>query len=222
MLLFQTHETLSRPAPTLCTTFLSLCSGFGSQQTSSRHVSAGGSVIRLDQVRRPTGFSSIFPSSCEWNVTLSGLFRVDPWECYQDTWQTTCSVLEHHRDLMKVSYLYYYFSWTDDAVSGLRVEVIPCSTLGTWPLTYQRWMWTKDVTWKVRSKHLSYPITRLIDDFGLDRLDMLWIGTINKIELNWAGLLTGWLHSPESPVSICCLLQVWRSLYTLSASLGFC
>uniref|UniRef100_A0A8C9ND11 Nicotinamide nucleotide adenylyltransferase 2 n=1 Tax=Serinus canaria TaxID=9135 RepID=A0A8C9ND11_SERCA len=26
---------------------------------------------------------------------------VDPWECYQDTWQTTCSVLEHHRDLMK-------------------------------------------------------------------------------------------------------------------------
>lgn len=29
--------------------------------------------------------------------------RVDPWECYQDTWQTTCSVLEHHRDLMKVS-----------------------------------------------------------------------------------------------------------------------
>lgn len=28
---------------------------------------------------------------------------MDPWECYQDTWQTTCSVLEHHRDLMKVS-----------------------------------------------------------------------------------------------------------------------
>ncbi|KAF3857616.1 hypothetical protein F7725_010817 [Dissostichus mawsoni] len=27
--------------------------------------------------------------------------QVDPWECYQDTWQTTCSVLEHHRDLMK-------------------------------------------------------------------------------------------------------------------------
>nr|XP_013811738.1 PREDICTED: nicotinamide/nicotinic acid mononucleotide adenylyltransferase 2 [Apteryx mantelli mantelli] len=27
--------------------------------------------------------------------------EVDPWECYQDTWQTTCSVLEHHRDLMK-------------------------------------------------------------------------------------------------------------------------
>lgn len=32
------------------------------------------------------------------------LCRVDPWECYQDTWQTTCSVLEHHRDLMKVSW----------------------------------------------------------------------------------------------------------------------
>lgn len=29
---------------------------------------------------------------------------MDPWECYQDTWQTTCSVLEHHRDLMKVSW----------------------------------------------------------------------------------------------------------------------
>ncbi|KAB1260876.1 Nicotinamide/nicotinic acid mononucleotide adenylyltransferase 2, partial [Camelus dromedarius] len=29
------------------------------------------------------------------------IVRVDPWECYQDTWQTTCSVLEHHRDLMK-------------------------------------------------------------------------------------------------------------------------
>ena len=32
------------------------------------------------------------------------IVRVDPWECYQDTWQTTCSVLEHHRDLMKVSW----------------------------------------------------------------------------------------------------------------------
>lgn len=30
------------------------------------------------------------------------VIRVDPWESYQDTWQTTCSVLEHHRDLMKV------------------------------------------------------------------------------------------------------------------------
>lgn len=35
---------------------------------------------------------------------LSDDVRVDPWECYQDTWQTTCSVLEHHRDLMKVSW----------------------------------------------------------------------------------------------------------------------
>lgn len=33
---------------------------------------------------------------------LCAVSRVDPWECYQDTWQTTCSVLEHHRDLMKV------------------------------------------------------------------------------------------------------------------------
>ncbi|KAK1878439.1 Nicotinamide/nicotinic acid mononucleotide adenylyltransferase 2, partial [Dissostichus eleginoides] len=34
-------------------------------------------------------------------VQSSDWIRVDPWECYQDTWQTTCSVLEHHRDLMK-------------------------------------------------------------------------------------------------------------------------
>uniref|UniRef100_A0A8C3HR74 Nicotinamide/nicotinic acid mononucleotide adenylyltransferase 2 n=1 Tax=Chrysemys picta bellii TaxID=8478 RepID=A0A8C3HR74_CHRPI len=34
-----------------------------------------------------------------WRSLTKG--RVDPWECYQDTWQTTCSVLEHHRDLMK-------------------------------------------------------------------------------------------------------------------------
>lgn len=38
----------------------------------------------------------------ETENTLSCHGRVDPWECYQDTWQTTCSVLEHHRDLMKV------------------------------------------------------------------------------------------------------------------------
>lgn len=39
----------------------------------------------------------------ETKDSLSCDGRVDPWECYQDTWQTTCSVLEHHRDLMKVS-----------------------------------------------------------------------------------------------------------------------
>ncbi|KAK7825239.1 hypothetical protein U0070_009728 [Myodes glareolus] len=37
----------------------------------------------------------------ETKGSLSCDGRVDPWECYQDTWQTTCSVLEHHRDLMK-------------------------------------------------------------------------------------------------------------------------
>jgi len=42
--------------------------------------------------------------------------RVDPWESYQDTWQTTCSVLEHHRDLMKVS-----INFVLNAVRFLRV-----------------------------------------------------------------------------------------------------
>ncbi|XP_061549868.1 nicotinamide/nicotinic acid mononucleotide adenylyltransferase 2 [Phycodurus eques] len=38
---------------------------------------------------------------CQLAVRSSDWIRVDPWECYQDTWQTTCSILEHHRDLMK-------------------------------------------------------------------------------------------------------------------------
>ncbi|XP_061586899.1 nicotinamide/nicotinic acid mononucleotide adenylyltransferase 2 [Cololabis saira] len=38
---------------------------------------------------------------CQLAVQNSDWIRVDPWECYQDTWQTTCRVLEHHRDLMK-------------------------------------------------------------------------------------------------------------------------
>uniref|UniRef100_A0A8C5XII4 Nicotinamide/nicotinic acid mononucleotide adenylyltransferase 2 n=1 Tax=Microcebus murinus TaxID=30608 RepID=A0A8C5XII4_MICMU len=42
---------------------------------------------------------------CQLAVQNSDWIRVDPWECYQDTWQTTCSVLEHHRDLMKVTTL---------------------------------------------------------------------------------------------------------------------
>lgn len=43
------------------------------------------------------------------------IVRVDPWECYQDTWQTTCSVLEHHRDLMKVSWARLRAGWTTEA-----------------------------------------------------------------------------------------------------------
>lgn len=38
---------------------------------------------------------------CQLAVQSSDWIRVDPWECYQETWQMTCSVLEHHRDLMK-------------------------------------------------------------------------------------------------------------------------
>lgn len=44
--------------------------------------------------------------------------RVDPWECYQDTWQTTCSVLEHHRDLMKVSGASLRGGWAAEARRG--------------------------------------------------------------------------------------------------------
>ncbi|XP_023674846.1 nicotinamide/nicotinic acid mononucleotide adenylyltransferase 2 [Paramormyrops kingsleyae] len=38
---------------------------------------------------------------CQLAVESSDWIRVDPWECYQDSWKTTCCVLEHHRDLMK-------------------------------------------------------------------------------------------------------------------------
>lgn len=43
---------------------------------------------------------------------------MDPWECYQDTWQTTCSVLEHHRDLMKVSGASLRGGWAAEARRG--------------------------------------------------------------------------------------------------------
>lgn len=45
----------------------------------------------------------IFQNGHKMSDGLMLFCRVDPWESYQDTWQTTCSVLEHHRDLMKVS-----------------------------------------------------------------------------------------------------------------------
>lgn len=48
---------------------------------------------------------------CQLAVQNSDWIRVDPWECYQDTWQTTCSVLEHHRDLMKVSWVRAEGGW---------------------------------------------------------------------------------------------------------------
>uniref|UniRef100_A0A3B4WLM0 Nicotinamide/nicotinic acid mononucleotide adenylyltransferase 2 n=1 Tax=Seriola lalandi dorsalis TaxID=1841481 RepID=A0A3B4WLM0_SERLL len=37
---------------------------------------------------------------CQLAVQSSDWIRVDPWECYQDTWQTTCSVLEHHQSII--------------------------------------------------------------------------------------------------------------------------
>lgn len=44
----------------------------------------------------------MFPEGNACARVMMRVCRVDPWECYQHTWQTTCSVLEHHRDLMKV------------------------------------------------------------------------------------------------------------------------
>ncbi|KAG7231837.1 hypothetical protein INR49_010268 [Caranx melampygus] len=52
---------------------------------------------------------------CQLAVQSSDWIRVDPWECYQDTWQTTCSVLEHHRDLMKV--------WTSSPSLDISVNI---------------------------------------------------------------------------------------------------
>lgn len=57
----------------------------------------------------------------ETKGSLSCDGRVDPWECYQDTWQTTCSVLEHHRDLMKVSWARAkggWMSWMQERGGG--------------------------------------------------------------------------------------------------------
>lgn len=57
--------------------------------------SASSRFVQVGSGHRPGG-----PAGRQWG--LCAVFRVDPWECFQDTWQTTCSVLEHHRDLMKV------------------------------------------------------------------------------------------------------------------------
>ncbi|EPY89576.1 hypothetical protein CB1_000092001 [Camelus ferus] len=37
---------------------------------------------------------------CQLADQNSDWIRVDLWECYQDIWQMTCSVLKHHPDLM--------------------------------------------------------------------------------------------------------------------------
>lgn len=55
---------------------------------------------------------------------LSASGRVDPWECYQDTWQTTCSVLEHHRDLMKVSWAAQRGGRTAEAELAVERELL--------------------------------------------------------------------------------------------------
>uniref|UniRef100_A0A8C3G0Y3 Nicotinamide/nicotinic acid mononucleotide adenylyltransferase 2 n=1 Tax=Cyclopterus lumpus TaxID=8103 RepID=A0A8C3G0Y3_CYCLU len=71
---------------------------------SGRFIVIGGII---SPVHDSYGKPGLVPSRhrltmCQMAVQSSDWIRVDPWECYQDTWQTTCSVLEHHRDLMKV------------------------------------------------------------------------------------------------------------------------
>ena len=64
--------------------------------------------------------------------------RVDPWECYQDTWQTTCSVLEHHRDLMKVRQTPRRGrTWGEGAG---RVQEWGCSCTSVWTSTTKIWL----------------------------------------------------------------------------------
>ena len=54
---------------------------------------------------------------------------MDPWECYQDTWQTTCSVLEHHRDLMKVSWAGLWAGGPQQPGGPGKVDCPSCSRL---------------------------------------------------------------------------------------------
>uniref|UniRef100_A0A3P8W9S0 Nicotinamide/nicotinic acid mononucleotide adenylyltransferase 2 n=1 Tax=Cynoglossus semilaevis TaxID=244447 RepID=A0A3P8W9S0_CYNSE len=63
-----------------------------------------GRFIVIGGIISPVHDSYGKPVSEQLFVVVSLLnpdWQVDPWECYQETWQTTCSVLEHHRDLMK-------------------------------------------------------------------------------------------------------------------------
>uniref|UniRef100_UPI001CD909B5 nicotinamide/nicotinic acid mononucleotide adenylyltransferase 2-like n=1 Tax=Solea senegalensis TaxID=28829 RepID=UPI001CD909B5 len=70
---------------------------------SGRFIVIGGIISPVhDSYGKPGLVSSRHRlTMCQLAVQASDWIRVDPWECYQDTWQTTCSVLEHHRDLMK-------------------------------------------------------------------------------------------------------------------------
>ncbi|NWH33998.1 NMNA2 adenylyltransferase, partial [Chloropsis hardwickii] len=71
---------------------------------TGRFIVIGGIVSPVHDSYGKTGLVSSRHrlTMCQLAVQSSDWIRVDPWECYQDTWQTTCSVLEHHRDLMKV------------------------------------------------------------------------------------------------------------------------
>ncbi|NXB07363.1 NMNA2 adenylyltransferase, partial [Cnemophilus loriae] len=72
-------------------------------QKTGRFIVIGGIVSPVHDSYGKTGLVSSRHrlTMCQLAVQSSDWIRVDPWECYQDTWQTTCSVLEHHRDLMK-------------------------------------------------------------------------------------------------------------------------
>uniref|UniRef100_A0A3Q3VTB5 Nicotinamide/nicotinic acid mononucleotide adenylyltransferase 2 n=1 Tax=Mola mola TaxID=94237 RepID=A0A3Q3VTB5_MOLML len=66
--------------------------------TTGRFIVIGGIVSPVhDSYGKPGLVSSRHRlTMCQLAVQSSDWIRVDPWECYQDTWQTTCSVLEHH------------------------------------------------------------------------------------------------------------------------------
>nr|ADO27934.1 nicotinamide mononucleotide adenylyltransferase 2 [Ictalurus furcatus] len=72
-------------------------------QKTGRFIVIGGIISPVHDSYGKAGLISSRhrPTMCQLAVQSSDWIRVDPWECYQDTWQTTCSVLEHHRDLMK-------------------------------------------------------------------------------------------------------------------------
>ncbi|CAM9585247.1 nicotinamide/nicotinic acid mononucleotide adenylyltransferase 2 [Lampetra fluviatilis] len=70
---------------------------------SGRFIVIGGIISPVHDGYRKQGLISSRHrlSMCQLAVQNSDWIRVDPWECYQEKWQTTCDVLEHHRELMK-------------------------------------------------------------------------------------------------------------------------
>uniref|UniRef100_A0A8C4Q4S8 Nicotinamide/nicotinic acid mononucleotide adenylyltransferase 2 n=1 Tax=Eptatretus burgeri TaxID=7764 RepID=A0A8C4Q4S8_EPTBU len=70
---------------------------------TARYIVIGGIISPVHEGYRKQGLISSQHrlSMCQLAVQNSDWIRVDPWECYQETWQPTCNVLQHHRELMK-------------------------------------------------------------------------------------------------------------------------